>query len=295
MVRMVSFLAGALALAILAMGAGAAQAQEGIYTARQTNWVAMTHDTCMTRAARAVNSASQSFNLGVPFANEESWLVGGNSPQAGVYIACYSDNDSLQLDSEFAERVLVSMTVSSEDGQLANDVRDNMRDCFFSDECGTVSESAMAIFEERRRNPAIAQDNTRFTLNARASRGTGEDAAAELESDIAAVLDEPDATTIGWTTHAVAYQENLGSEYRFTCPPLGEAEPGRVWGTIIYTTDSAVCAAAVHAGFLTREGGEVKIQILDGRRSYDGSESNGITSQDYGQWNASYEFILEDE
>jgi serine/threonine protein kinase len=68
-----------------------------------------------------------------------------------------------------------------------------------------------------------------------------------------------------------------------------KAEVGTIWGTDVYTDDSPLGAAAVHAGVL-RPGqrGRVKITILPGRESYQGSVRNGVTSEPYGPWDGSY-------
>jgi hypothetical protein len=65
---------------------------------------------------------------------------------------------------------------------------------------------------------------------------------------------------------------------------------GNVWGTRIYTDDSAICRAAVHAGVIGERGGIVTLWARPGRRSYNGSYSNGVRSRDYGRWSGSYEF-----
>jgi len=64
---------------------------------------------------------------------------------------------------------------------------------------------------------------------------------------------------------------------------------GSVWGTDVYTDDSALAAAVVHAGLL-RPGqtGLVRVTILPGRENYAGSTRNGVTSSDYAAWNGSY-------
>jgi hypothetical protein len=64
---------------------------------------------------------------------------------------------------------------------------------------------------------------------------------------------------------------------------------GTVWGTGVYTDDSSLAAAAVHAGVL-RAGktGFVKVTILKGRESYTGSTRNGVASMPYEAWTASY-------
>jgi hypothetical protein len=65
---------------------------------------------------------------------------------------------------------------------------------------------------------------------------------------------------------------------------------GTVWGTDVYTSDSRLAVAAVHAGAL-REGerGLVRVTILDGAdRAFNGSERNGIVSFDYGPYPVAY-------
>lgn len=64
---------------------------------------------------------------------------------------------------------------------------------------------------------------------------------------------------------------------------------GSVWGTGVYTDDSSLAAAAVHAGAL-RDGqtGVVKVTILAGQTSYRGSTRFGVRSLSYGSWAGSY-------
>ena len=69
----------------------------------------------------------------------------------------------------------------------------------------------------------------------------------------------------------------------------GNAAPGSVWGSDLYTDDSALAAAVVQAGVL-RDGetGVVKVTILPGTDSYAGADRNGVASADWGSWNGSY-------
>ena len=61
-----------------------------------------------------------------------------------------------------------------------------------------------------------------------------------------------------------------------------------VWGTGPYTTDSSVCTAAVHAGYINlKEGGRVVIQIRKGSDSYEGSTQHGITTEGYHDYRGS--------
>ena len=65
---------------------------------------------------------------------------------------------------------------------------------------------------------------------------------------------------------------------------------GPVWGTDVYTRDSALCAAAAHAGVVGREGGEITALEAPGRDIYIGTARNGITSNDYGMYRQSLRF-----
>ena len=65
---------------------------------------------------------------------------------------------------------------------------------------------------------------------------------------------------------------------------------GTVWGSGTYTTDSRICRAAVHAGVIPATGGVVNVQPAPGRQSYAGSAANGITTEGYGPWGASFTF-----
>jgi len=64
---------------------------------------------------------------------------------------------------------------------------------------------------------------------------------------------------------------------------------GNVWGTDVYTDDSALAKACVHAGILEDgETGIVSVTILPGMPGYTGSTRNGVTTSSYGNWYGSY-------
>ena len=64
---------------------------------------------------------------------------------------------------------------------------------------------------------------------------------------------------------------------------------GSVWGDGIYTDDSRLAAAVVHAGILQPgQTGLVGVEILPGQEAYDGAERNGVSSGTYGSWPGSY-------
>jgi hypothetical protein len=100
---------------------------------------------------------------------------------------------------------------------------------------------------------------------------------------------DAEAPDVSWDLNAAQYRGEDGKRIAFLCPPDGEL--GSVWGTETYTDDSSVCSAAVHAGIINSiEGGRVVVEIAPGEESYDGTEANGVTSQDYGSWDGSFTF-----
>ncbi|MDU8929192.1 LCCL domain-containing protein [Alisedimentitalea sp. MJ-SS2] len=74
-----------------------------------------------------------------------------------------------------------------------------------------------------------------------------------------------------------------------SCVP-NEKRSGSVWGSSPYTTDSDICTAAQHAGLIGVEGGTVTVLALDGLGAYAGSEHNGVTTADWGEYGQSYVF-----
>jgi hypothetical protein len=62
-----------------------------------------------------------------------------------------------------------------------------------------------------------------------------------------------------------------------------------VFGTDTYTQNSSICSAAVHSGKYKTEGGAaVEIVMKAGAEKYVGSEKNGVTSMDFGKYDASF-------
>ena len=84
----------------------------------------------------------------------------------------------------------------------------------------------------------------------------------------------------------LASPQDVGKSYLYEV--TGSAE-GSIWGTEVYTTESHLASAAVHAGVLAPgEKGVVRVRIIAGQKSYLGSTHNGVTSEGYGPWNCSF-------
>lgn len=84
------------------------------------------------------------------------------------------------------------------------------------------------------------------------------------------------SVAIAWEDTAERWR-NTQRDVLLFCPPNGSA--GNVWGTALYSDDSSVCTAAVHAGRLTFEqGGLVRLRPAAGRSHYAGTLQHGVES-----------------
>lgn len=98
---------------------------------------------------------------------------------------------------------------------------------------------------------------------------------------------------IDWTTTAGEYRGMDGELIDFECPPLGTAVAGTIWGTTIYTDDSAICQAAAHMGVITQaSGGIVTIEIMPGQSAYRANTRNGITSNQWSRFEGSFRVVI---
>lgn len=69
----------------------------------------------------------------------------------------------------------------------------------------------------------------------------------------------------------------------------GALSGGSVWGTKMYTTDSNLAMAVVHAGVLKPgQSGVVKVTFYPGQKSYVGSVRNGVASSNWGSFGLSF-------
>ena len=95
------------------------------------------------------------------------------------------------------------------------------------------------------------------------------------------------------TVHAEAdpgtlttFNAKIGESFHFR---VTGATNAFIWGTDVYTTDSQLATAAVHAGVLKAgQTGIVKVTILASPPAFTGSSRNGVTSQPYGPYVAAY-------
>jgi hypothetical protein len=77
-----------------------------------------------------------------------------------------------------------------------------------------------------------------------------------------------------------------GTTYYFRV--TGSTE-GMIWGTGVYTGDSHLAVASVHAGAVKPgETAVVKVTVMAPLSQYQGSVRHGVTSHDYGRYGTAY-------
>lgn len=77
--------------------------------------------------------------------------------------------------------------------------------------------------------------------------------------------------------------------FLYQCPAGCANNGGTVWGTDIYTFDSAVCVAAIHSGITTDSaGGDVLVIWEAGQDEYISSTRNNVSTSGYGSWGVSF-------
>lgn len=93
-----------------------------------------------------------------------------------------------------------------------------------------------------------------------------------------------------WDTRMTDLRGEIGEQVLVTCA-AGERAVGPVWGTDVYSDDSAVCLAALHSGVITKNGGEFLVEIQGTVGGFLGSVRNGVSTQSYGEWPGSFRVL----
>lgn len=79
-------------------------------------------------------------------------------------------------------------------------------------------------------------------------------------------------------------KSEIGEVFKVKCPS-GCASSSAPYGTDVYSGDSRVCIAGIHAGAITDAGGPVKVTVSGESSAFKGSERHGVTSRD---WSSSW-------
>jgi hypothetical protein len=93
-------------------------------------------------------------------------------------------------------------------------------------------------------------------------------------------IPQPGSSVCGATNGAIVFATVVGSTN------------GGLWGDVVYTCDSTLATAAVHAGLLASgQAAAVAVVRLPGQSQYYSATRNGVTSTAYGPFSGSYVFI----
>ena len=107
-----------------------------------------------------------------------------------------------------------------------------------------------------------------------------------MSSKSTAALQDTDNVQFG-PAHLYEYNNRIGQTFTFKV--TGNAGAGSVWGTDLYTTDSALAAVVVHTGLIQNgQTGVIKVTIVPSPPAFVGSPRNGVTSSGYNQYPAAY-------
>jgi hypothetical protein len=83
-----------------------------------------------------------------------------------------------------------------------------------------------------------------------------------------------------------ALANQIGMSFHFRVTGIAN---GALWGTDVYTSDSSIATAAVHAGILkVGETGVVKVVIVVPPPMFTGAMRNGVNSSPYGAYPGAY-------
>jgi len=83
---------------------------------------------------------------------------------------------------------------------------------------------------------------------------------------------------------------NDGDSFQVSCP-AGCDKGQTTWGTGVYSANSPICRAGIHAGAIPATGGTLTVKLEAGRPAYRGSEQHGIKSSDFNQYDRSYSVV----
>lgn len=111
------------------------------------------------------------------------------------------------------------------------------------------------------------------------------------------VASEDLANVAAAPTNLMTYQQQYGKELAFSLVGFangnGNGQQSSLWGTDVYSLDSNLAAAAVHAGVARPgESAMVRVRIVQSPAQFIASFRNGITSAQYGPYPAgAFEFV----
>jgi hypothetical protein len=100
---------------------------------------------------------------------------------------------------------------------------------------------------------------------------------------------EPNQDALPDPGNLTTYQGRIGETLAFR---VTGAAGGTIWGTDVYTTDSQLSMAAVHAGVLKLgETGIVRVKMVPSPPAFAGTARNGIASHPFGPYPAAFQIL----
>lgn len=125
--------------------------------------------------------------------------------------------------------------------------------------------------------------------NAKPANAEANKPAENTNANTATPAATPNMADTAWLKSPKGLEVKSGQS-SYVCPANGKG--GQVWGTDMYTADSSICEAAVHAGVITREkGGKVNFEMKPGQKSYKGSDRNGVNTGSWQKFDSSFAFV----
>ncbi len=114
---------------------------------------------------------------------------------------------------------------------------------------------------------------------------------ADLRSLRSLAVPEPeeDSAAVSDPGNLVNYQNQVGKTFTFR---VTGAINGSIWGTDIYTADSNLASAAVHAGVLKAgQTKNVRVKIVASPQAFQASNRNGVTTTAYGPYPGAFQIL----
>jgi len=141
------------------------------------------------------------------------------------------------------------------------------------------------------RTPTLTARAPSFAAAASAEPGPGPGPGPEPAPAPAgeAPLDDNQLIDAGCTFNADQIKGEPGSLHQVSCP-AGCDKDDYLWGTDTYSSESHICASAIHAGAIPHRGGVFTLQIGGPKPAFRGSKRNGIESRDGGVYRGSFRF-----
>lgn len=200
-------------------------------------------------------------------------------------------------DEETLRRRLIELTAKRAAGLSADELRlaiaaaehgDGRLPAAAQEILETLQAEAAEIRAEANRKIAIRKQATVADLQELMVKFTRDGRLDEAVAvrDLMRALRMPSVVATADPGNMYSFRNRVGKSFHFR---VTGSRSGSVYGTDIYTADSTLAAAAVHAGVLRNgQTGLVKVTMMPGQQSYTGLIRNGINSSSYSAYSSSY-------